>query len=172
MSPAMPHFQKGTFEGDMKKSYSMFTGLFQWTAIKIGDTKGTLRPCFCKPLVCFRPWFRTARAARTERYEMKKQSKPKAAADKQAAAKPKRMKTKAGNFKFSVGGIVCEVSETATEREFLKAIVIGTIKISEQVEALRRTLWRIGEIREYDGKSAKTAAKDTPNADAAKGGKE
>ena len=101
---------------------------------------------------------------------MKKQSKPKAAADKQAAAKPKRTKTEAGNFKFSVGGVVCEVSETATDRELLKALVIGTIKISEQVEAVRRTLWRFGEIRDYEGKGAKAAAKGKPKADAAKGG--
>lgn len=91
-------------------------------------------------------------------------SKPKAAADKQAAAKPKRTKTKAGNFKFSVGGVVCEVSETATDRELLKALVIGTIKISEQVEAVRRTLWRFGEIREYEGKGAKAAANDKAKA--------
>ena len=110
-----------------------------------------------KPFVLFRPLFRTVRAAETERHEMKNQSKPKAAADKQAAAKPKRTKTKAGNFKFSVGGVACEVSDTATDRELLKALVIGTIKISEQIEAVRRTLWRFGEIREYDGKGAKAA---------------
>lgn len=102
---------------------------------------------------------------------MKKQSKPKAAADKQAAAKPKRTKTEAGNFRFSVGGVVCEVSETATDRELLKALVIGTIKISEQVEAVRRTLWRFGEIREYERKDgANPSAKDKPKADAEKGG--
>ena len=100
---------------------------------------------------------------------MKKQSKPKAAADKQAAAKPKRTKTEAGNFRFSVGGVVCEVSETATDRELLKTLVIGTIKISEQVEAVRRTLWRFGEIRDYEGKGAKAAANGKPKADAAKG---
>lgn len=120
--------------------------------------------------MCFRPLFRTARAAETERREMKKQSKPKAAADKQAAAKPKRTKTEAGNFRFSVGGVVCEVSETATDRELLKAIVIGTIKISEQVEAVRRTLWRFGEIRDYEGRGAKAAKGKAQAADGAANG--
>jgi len=101
---------------------------------------------------------------------MKKESKPKAAADKQAAAKPKRTKPETGKFRFSVGGIVFKVSETATEKELLKALVVGTVKVSEQIEAVRRTLWRIGEIREYENKGAKQTANGKPKAGADKGG--
>lgn len=101
--------------------------------------------------------------------KMKKQSKTKTAAEKQAAAKPKRTKLEAVGFKFTVGGVSYEVSDTATDTELLKALVIGMAKLSEQLEAIRRTLWRIGEIREYESKGAKAAAKGNPKADAANG---
>ena len=99
---------------------------------------------------------------------MKNQGKPQAAADKQAARKPKAKKAQAVKLRLAAGGVSVAVSEAATEGELLKALVVGTIKISEQVEALRRTLWRIGEVREYEGKGAK-AGKGKPKADAGKG---
>lgn len=98
---------------------------------------------------------------------MKKQSKPKAAKKDKAAAKPKQAKPKTDKLKFKMCGYTLEFDEDADERKLLKGVIIGLLKLSEQVEAVRRTLWRIGEIREYDGKGAKAAANGKPKADAA-----
>ena len=98
---------------------------------------------------------------------MKKQSKPKAAKKDKAAAKPKQATPKTDKLKFKMCGYTLEFNEDADERKLLKGVIIGLLKLSEQVEAVRRTLWRIGEIREYDGKGAKAAANGKPKADAA-----
>ena len=92
---------------------------------------------------------------------MKKQNKPKAATDKQAAKKPKAQKAQTGNFKFTVGGVSYEIGDTAGELDLLKALVVASAKISEQIESLRRTLWRMEEIRDYENKP-KAAAKGKP----------
>lgn len=89
-----------------------------------------------------------------------KKQAAKVAADKGKGTKP--AKDKPDEFRFTVGGEVYKVSSTATVGELLKAVVIGLVKLSEQVESVRRTLWRMSEIREYKG------AGDKP--DAGKGG--
>ena len=90
---------------------------------------------------------------------MKKQSKPKAAKKDNAAAKPKTDK-----LKFKMCGYPLEFNEDADARNLLKGVIIGVLKLSEQGEAVRRTLWRIGEIREYENKGANPSAKDKPKA--------
>ena len=91
---------------------------------------------------------------------MKKQSKAKAkAAAKPDAAKGKTAaKVKADILRFTIGGVNYEISESATDTELLRAVVIGLCKLSEQLESLRRTLWRIGEVRNYTGKGGKPDA--------------
>jgi len=78
--------------------------------------------------------------------------KPDAAKGKTAA------KVKVGILRFTIGGVNYEISESATDTELLRAVVIGLCKLSEQMESLRRTLWRIGEIRNYAGKGGKPDA--------------
>ena len=95
---------------------------------------------------------------------MKKQSKPKAAKKNKAAATPKQAKPKTDKLKFKMCGYTLEFDEDADERKLLKGVIIGLLKLSEQVEAVRRTLWRIGEIREYENKGANPSAKDKPKA--------
>lgn len=60
------------------------------------------------------------------------------------------------------------IADNATERELLREIAKGIGVIADRVESVRRTLWRIGEVRAYENKGA--AADRKP--EAAEGGEE
>ena len=88
---------------------------------------------------------------------MKKQSKAKA----KAAAKPDAAKGKtAAKVKADKAGKRkgAAVADNATERELLREIVKGLGVIADRVESIRRTLWRMSEIRNYAGKGGKPDA--------------
>ena len=62
------------------------------------------------------------------------------------------------------------VADNATERELLREVVKGLGVIADKVESVRRTLWRIGEIRNYENKGGNGEEPDAGKPEA-KGGK-
>jgi len=99
---------------------------------------------------------------------MKKQGKAKAAAAKPDAADGKAAKVAADNGKKSGKSKTRDNGEIALDTlfkglgvgdeeqvELLREIAKGIKTIADRVESVRRTLWRMSEIREYENKGAK-----------------
>lgn len=104
---------------------------------------------------------------------MKKQGKAKTKAGagvKPDAAKAQAAKVKADKPAKPARGKAAKVAAVAddlTERELLREIVKGLRVVADRVESVRRTLWRMSEIREYESKGAKgkpETAQDRPDA--------
>ena len=89
---------------------------------------------------------------------MKKQSKAKAKPAPETAAGQTAAKVKADKAEKRTGRKAAAVADNATERELLREVVKGLGVIADRVESVRRTLWRIGEVRNYENKGDKSGA--------------
>ena len=86
---------------------------------------------------------------------MKKQSNAKAKAKPETAAGQTAAKVKADKAEKRTGRKAAAVADNATERELLREVVKGLGVIADRVESVRRTLWRMSEVRNYENKGGK-----------------
>lgn len=86
---------------------------------------------------------------------MKKQSKAKAKPAPETAAGQTAAKVKADKAEKRTGRKAAAVADNATERELLREVVKGLGVIADRVESVRRTLWRMSEVRNYENKGGK-----------------
>lgn len=100
---------------------------------------------------------------------MKKQSKAKAKPAPETAAGQTAAKVKADKAEKRTGRKAA-VADNATERELLREVVKGLGVIADRVESVRRTLWRMSEVRNYENKGGKGEEPDAGKPETAEGG--
>lgn len=112
------------------------------------------------PLVCFRPYLRTAQAAnlneRKKQMAKTKQGKPDAkaaATEKAKGANPSGAAGKATGRKAK--GAAQAAAQSDNVPELLREVIQALGVIAARVESVRRTLWRMSEIRNYENKGGK-----------------
>lgn len=101
---------------------------------------------------------------------MKKQSKAKAKPAPETVAGQTAAKVKADKAEKRTGRKAAAIADNATERELLREVVKGLGVIADRVESVRRTLWRMSEIRNYENKGGKGEEPDAGKPETAEGG--
>ena len=89
---------------------------------------------------------------------MKEQRKAKAAATGKAGANPSGAAGKADKQTTRKAAEKAQAEKSDNVPELLREVIKALGVIAARVESVRRTLWRIGEVRNYENKGDKSGA--------------
>ena len=92
---------------------------------------------------------------------MDKRNKPSATAKGATAKKAKGAGTPATRGKPTGRKAQAERADNAGLRELLREVITGIKTVADRVESVRRTLWRMSEVRNYESKGEKQAEENT-----------
>lgn len=91
---------------------------------------------------------------------MDKRKKPNVTAKKATAKKAKGANTPATHGKATGRKAQAEQADNAGLPELLRELIAGVKVVADRVESVRRTLWRMSEVRNYENKGAKPTEKN------------